>query len=95
MSVDKDTVRHIAKLARLAIDEKRSNGMVAELNVILDWVAQLEEVDVTGVPPLTSVVEQKLKTRADVVGEGGNADALMKNAPLSEDHYFVVPKVVE
>jgi aspartyl-tRNA(Asn)/glutamyl-tRNA(Gln) amidotransferase subunit C len=95
MPVDKDTVRHIAKLARLAIDERRSESMVVELNNILEWVAQLEEVDVTGVPPLTSVVEQKLKMRADIVSEGGNANALMKNAPLSEDHYFVVPKVVE
>jgi len=95
MSVDKDTVRRIAKLARLAIDENRSESMVAELNAILDWVARLEEVDVTGVAPLTSVVEQKLKMRADVVSEGDNAEALMTNAPLGEDHFFVVPKVVD
>ncbi len=95
MSVDKDTVRRIAKLARLAIDEVRAANMVSELNAILDWVAQLEEVDVTAVAPLTSVVEQKLRMREDVVTEGDNADALMTNAPLSEDRFFVVPKVVE
>lgn len=95
MSVDKDTVRRIAKLARLAVDESRAEAMVAELNGILTWVEQLKEVDVAGVEPLTSVVEQKLKMRDDEVTEGGNADALMQNAPLGEDHYFVVPKVVE
>ena len=69
--------------------------MVKELNGILDWVEQLKEVDVEGVAPLTSVVEQRLKMRDDVVTEGGAADALMANAPGGEDHFFVVPKVVE
>jgi aspartyl-tRNA(Asn)/glutamyl-tRNA(Gln) amidotransferase subunit C len=95
MSVDKDTVRSIAKLARLALDDARAEAMVGELNGILTWVEQLKEVDVEGVPPLTSVVAQKLKMREDVVTEGGNADALMTNAPGGEDHFFVVPKVVE
>ena len=95
MSVDKDTVRRIAKLARLALDEARVEPMVNELNGILAWVQQLEDVDVTDVPPLTSVVAQELKTREDKVTEGGNADALMANAPEGEDHFFVVPKVVE
>jgi aspartyl-tRNA(Asn)/glutamyl-tRNA(Gln) amidotransferase subunit C len=95
MSVDKDTVRRIAKLARLAVDDQRATAMVGELNGILDWVEQLKEVNVEGVAPLTSVVEQKLKMRDDVVTEGANADALMANAPGGEDHFFVVPKVVE
>jgi aspartyl-tRNA(Asn)/glutamyl-tRNA(Gln) amidotransferase subunit C len=95
MSVDKDTVRRIAHLARIALDEERVEPMMNELNGILAWVKQLEEVDVANVPPLTSVVEQRLKTRDDVVTDGGNADALMANAPGSEDHFFVVPKVVE
>ncbi len=95
MSVDKDTVRSIAKLARLALDDARADSMVGELNGILTWVEQLKEVDVEGVPPLTSVVAQKLKMRDDVVSDGGNADALMTNAPGGEDHFFVVPKVVE
>jgi aspartyl-tRNA(Asn)/glutamyl-tRNA(Gln) amidotransferase subunit C len=95
MSVDKDTVRRIAKLARLALEEERVEPMMNELNQILAWVQQLEEVDVAGVEPMTSVVKQKLKMREDTVSEGGNADAVTANAPLSEDHFFVVPKVVE
>ncbi|HEY0281990.1 MAG TPA: Asp-tRNA(Asn)/Glu-tRNA(Gln) amidotransferase subunit GatC [Rhizomicrobium sp.] len=95
MSVDKDTVRRIARLARLALEEERVEPMVQELNGILAWVEQLKEVDIEGVAPLTSVVEQRLKMREDVVTEGNNADALMINAPGGEDHFFVVPKVVE
>ncbi len=95
MSVDKDTVRRIARLARLALEDERVEPMVQELNGILAWVEQLKEVNVEGVAPLTSVVEQRLKMREDVVTDGGNADALMVNAPGGEDHFFVVPKVVE
>jgi len=95
MSVDKDTVRRVAKLARIALEEERVEPMMGELNGILGWIEQLQEVNVEGVPPLTSVVEQKLKMRADVVTDGGNADALMTNAPGGEDHFFVVRKVVE
>jgi len=95
MSVDKDTVRRIARLSRLAVPEARLEPMAAELNGIFQWVEMLGEVKVDGVPPLTSVVAQKLKWRADVVTDGGAADALMQNAPGGEDHFFVVPKVVE
>lgn len=95
MSVDKDTVRRIAKLARIALDEGRAALMVHELNGILEWVAQLNEVDVSGVPPMTSVVDQALRMRDDIVTEGGVADAVIANAPGAEDHFFVVPKVVE
>jgi len=95
MSVDKETVRRIAKLARLALDEARLEPMANELNGIMTWVEQLGEVDVTGVAPMTSVVEQTLKMREDEITDGGNADALMLNAPGGEDHFFVVPKVVE
>jgi aspartyl-tRNA(Asn)/glutamyl-tRNA(Gln) amidotransferase subunit C len=95
MSVDKDTVRRIAKLARLALEEERVEPMMHELNRIFSWVEQLNEVDVTGVEPMTSVVAQKLKMRDDVVTDGGMADAVTANAPMSEDNFFVVPKVVE
>jgi aspartyl-tRNA(Asn)/glutamyl-tRNA(Gln) amidotransferase subunit C len=95
MSVDKDTVRRVARLARIALEEERVEPMMAELNGILGWVEQLQEVNVEGVAPMTSVVEQKLKMRDDVVTDGDNADALMKNAPGGEDHFFVVRKVVE
>jgi aspartyl-tRNA(Asn)/glutamyl-tRNA(Gln) amidotransferase subunit C len=95
MSVDKDTVRRIAKLARLAVPEARLEPMAAELNGIFQWVEMLGEVDVTGVPAMTSVVAQKLKWREDKVTDGSQADALLRNAPGGEDHFFVVPKVVE
>ena len=95
MSVDKDTVRRIAKLARLALEEEQVEPMMNDLNQIFAWVQQLEEVDVAGIAPMTSVVEQRLKMRKDEVTEGGDADAITANAPLTEDHFFVVPKVVE
>jgi len=95
MSVDKDTVRRIARLARLALEEERVEPMVNELNGIFAWVEQLGEVDVEGVEPMTSVVAQTLKMREDKVTAGGDAAAIMANAPVSEDNFFVVPKVVE
>ena len=95
MSVDKDTVKRIARLARLHLEDDRVEPMMHELNNMLAWVEQLEEVNVDGVAPLTSVVEQKLKMRDDVVSDGGYAADLIKNAPVSEGPFFVVPKVVE
>lgn len=95
MSVDKDTVRRIAKLARLAVPEDRLDCLAEELSGIFQWVEMLGEVNVDGVAPMTSVVAQKLKWRADEVTDGGRPDDLMSNAPEDEDHFFVVPKVVE
>ena len=95
MSVDKDTVRRIAKLARLAVPEARQEPLAGELNGIFQWVEMLNEVNVEGVPAMTSVVAQKLKWREDKVTDGGAAEALMANAPEREDTFFVVPKVVE
>ncbi|HEY8697596.1 MAG TPA: Asp-tRNA(Asn)/Glu-tRNA(Gln) amidotransferase subunit GatC [Rhizomicrobium sp.] len=95
MSVDHATVRRIAKLARIALPEERVEPMMAELNGILRWVEQLQEVNVEGVEPMTSVVAQKLRMREDVVTAGGDASAIVANAPVSEDGFFVVPKVVE
>ena len=95
MSVDKDTVRRIAKLARLAVPENRLEPMAGELNGIFQWVEMLGEVNVEGVPAMTSVVAQKLRWRQDKVSDGGQADALLANAPEGEEHFFVVPKVVE
>ena len=95
MSVDKDTVRRIAKLARLAVPEERLEPLAGELNGIFQWVEMLNEVDVAGVPAMTSVVAQKLRWRDDVVTDGGVAEALMANAPEREGTFFVVPKVVE
>ena len=95
MSVDKDTVRRVARLARLAFPEERLEPMAGELNRILNWVEQLNEVDASSVEPMTSVVKMSLKMREDVVTDGDRAEDVTKNAPLGEDNYFAVPKVVE
>jgi aspartyl-tRNA(Asn)/glutamyl-tRNA(Gln) amidotransferase subunit C len=95
MPVDKATVRRIAKLARIALTEDRVEPMMAELNGILGWVEQLQDVDIEGVEPMTSVVAQKLKMRDDLVTAGGDAGAIVANAPQTEDGFFVVPKVLE
>lgn len=95
MSVNKDTVRRVAKLARIAFPEERLEPMAGELNRILAWVEQLKEVDTSKVEPMTSVVKVSLKMRDDVVSDGERAGAVVQNAPLGEDNYFAVPKVVE
>jgi aspartyl-tRNA(Asn)/glutamyl-tRNA(Gln) amidotransferase subunit C len=95
MAVDQDTVRRIAKLARIRIAEEDVPVYEAELNHILHWIEQLNEIDVSGVEPLTSVVEMTMKQREDVVTDGDCPDDILANAPAAQDHYFVVPKVVE
>lgn len=95
MSVDTDTVRRIAKLARLAISDEALEPMAKELNVILQWVEQLNEVDTSAVDPMTSAVQTKLKLRQDVVSDGHIQEAVLQNAPLAEHGFFVVPKIVE
>jgi len=95
MSVDADTVRRIAHLARIAVAEGEVEHLKGELNAILAFVEQLSEVDVAGVQPMTSVTPMELKKRADVVTDGGIPDDIVKNAPAREDHFFLVPKVVE
>jgi aspartyl-tRNA(Asn)/glutamyl-tRNA(Gln) amidotransferase subunit C len=95
MQVDEATVRRIARLARLRISDAEAKGLEKELSGILDWVKQLDEVDTAAVEPMTRVVAQEMKMRDDVVTDGDIADAVTANAPLTEDHYFVVPKIVE
>lgn len=95
MKVDDDTVRRIARLARIKITDDEVAGLEKELTGILDWVEQLNEVDTDGVPPMTRVAAHQLKKRKDEVCDGGIAEIVTKNAPHSEDDYFVVPKVVE
>ena len=95
MSVDADTVRRIAHLARIAVDEKEIEHLCNELNAILAFVEQLSEVNVEGVEPMTSVTPMTMKKRADVVTDGGIPEDIVKNAPATEDNYFLVPKVVE
>jgi len=95
MSVDTDTVKRVAKLARIAIDEEAANRMTGELNAILGFVEQLNEVDVSGVEPLTSVIPVAMRMRADEVTDGGKAADIVANAPAEADNFFMVPKVVE
>jgi len=95
MQVDEKTVRRIARLARIKITDEEASSLESELSQILNWVEQLEEVDTANVEPMTRVVAQSLKTREDQVTDGEIADDIVKNAPMVDDHYFVVPKVVE
>ncbi len=95
MSVDTATVRHIAKLARIAVTDREVDALVPELNNILGWIEQLQEVDVEGVEPMTAVIPNTLRLRDDVVTDGGLRDAVLANAPLAEHGFFAVPKVIE
>jgi aspartyl-tRNA(Asn)/glutamyl-tRNA(Gln) amidotransferase subunit C len=95
MSVDADTVRRIAQLARIAVAEDEIEHLRGELNAILAFVEQLSEVNVEGVEAMTSVLPMEMKKRPDVVTDGAIPDDIIKNAPAADDHFFVVPKVME
>ena len=95
MSVDKQTVRKVARLARIAVPEERLEPLAAELNGILAWIEQLNEVDVEGVEPMTTPVKMTLPMREDKVTDGNKRDQVLANAPRTEDGFFVAPKVVE
>ena len=95
MSVDADTVRRVAHLARIAVAEDEVEHLQGELNAMLAFVEQLAQVDVSGIEAMTSVTPMAMKMRKDEVTDGGTADAIMANAPAREDHFFLVPKVVE
>ena len=100
MSVDKATVAKIASLARIRMSDEEVAAMVPELNNLLGWVEQLGEVDVTGVEPMTAVIPNTLRLRADVIDAdpltgGGKRDAVLANAPAAEHGFFGVPKVIE
>ena len=95
MSVSSEQVRHIAKLARIAMSDEELERLVPELNNILGWVEQLGEVNTDGVEPLTAVIDQKLRLREDVVTEGDERDKVLANAPEAQHGFFAVPKVIE
>jgi aspartyl-tRNA(Asn)/glutamyl-tRNA(Gln) amidotransferase subunit C len=95
VSVDTKMVRHIAHLARIAVADDEIEHLKMELNAILSWVEQLQEVDVSGVEPVTSVTPTTMRQREDVVTDGGIPDEIVANAPETHGRYFVVPKVVE
>lgn len=95
MPVDATIVRRIAHLARIAVAEEEVAGLQDELNAMLAFVEQLSEVDIEGIEPMTSVTPMELKQREDKVTDGGIADDILRNAPAAENHFFLVPKVVE
>ncbi|WP_297321935.1 Asp-tRNA(Asn)/Glu-tRNA(Gln) amidotransferase subunit GatC [uncultured Bartonella sp.] len=95
MSVDIKTVKRVARLSRIAVTDDEAERMADELNAILGFVEQLDEVNVDNVEPLTSVIPMFLRTREDVVTDGNKAAEIVANAPLSEDNFFLVPKVIE
>jgi aspartyl-tRNA(Asn)/glutamyl-tRNA(Gln) amidotransferase subunit C len=95
MAIDENTVRKVAKLARLELPEDRAAPMAKELSGIMAWIEQLNEVDIEGVEPMASAVAATLPLRDDVVSDGGDPARVLANAPRSEDGFFVVPKVVE
>jgi aspartyl-tRNA(Asn)/glutamyl-tRNA(Gln) amidotransferase subunit C len=95
MAIDAETVRKVAHLARIKTPDDRLEALAGELNGIMAWIDQLNEVDVVGVEPMTSNVAQPLRLREDVVTDGARVDAVLSNAPKSADGFYVVPKVVE
>ena len=95
MPVSTEQVRHIAKLARIAMSDEEIGRLAPELNNILGWVEQLGEVNTEGVEPLTAVIDQKLRLRDDVVTEGNIRDEILANAPEAQHGFFAVPKVIE
>lgn len=95
MSVDLQTVKRVARLARIAVSDEEASRMTGELNTILGFVEQLNEVDVSGVEPMTSVTPMEMKKRRDTVTDGNKATDIVANAPATEENFFLVPKVVE
>jgi aspartyl-tRNA(Asn)/glutamyl-tRNA(Gln) amidotransferase subunit C len=95
MSIDKATAARVAHLARIRVEEAELDALAEQLSGILDWVEQLQQVDVEGVEPMTSVTPMTLRRRADEVTDGGIRDKVLANAPASREGFFAVPKVVE
>jgi aspartyl-tRNA(Asn)/glutamyl-tRNA(Gln) amidotransferase subunit C len=95
MSIDIDTARRVAKLARIQVPEADLPELANEFSAILGFIEQLNEVDVDGIEPMTSVTPQRLKRREDIVTDGNQAAAVLKNAPDAREGFFAVPKVVE
>ncbi len=95
MSVDAETIRRVARLARIAVREDEVAHLQGEVNAVLAFVEQLNEVNVEGVEPMTSVTPMEMKKRADVVTDGNIVDDILANAPATENHFFLVPKVLE
>ena len=95
MSIDKDTVKHIAKLAKISLDEKKINNLSKDLASIMKFIEKLNELDTDKITPLTSIINASLKSREDEVKDGKIRDQILKNSPEKNEEFFVVPKVLE
>jgi len=95
MSIDKDTVKHISKLARISLDEKKINSLFKDLSSIIKFIETLNELNTDKTTPLTSIINASLKTREDEVKDGKIRDQILKNSPEKNEEFFVVPKVVD
>jgi len=95
MSIDKDTVKHISKLARISLDEKKINNLSKDLSSIMTFIEKLNELNTDKTTPLTSIINASLKSRKDEVKDGKIRDQILKNSPEKNEEFFVVPKVIE
>jgi len=95
MSIDKDTVKHIAKLARISLDEKKINSLSKDLSSIMEFIQKLDELNTEKIIPLTSIINASLQSRKDEVLDGKIRDQILKNSPEKNEEFFVVPKVIE
>jgi len=95
MSIDKDTVKHISKLARISLDEKKINSLSRDLSSIMKFIEKLNELNTDKTTPLTSIINASLKSREDEVKDGKIRDQILKNSPEKNEEFFVVPKVVD
>ena len=95
MSIDKDTVKHIAKLARISLDEKKINSLSKDLSSIMEFIEKLNELNTEKIVPLTSIIDASLRSRKDEVSDDKIRDQILKNSPEKNEEFFVVPKVIE
>ena len=95
MSIDKDTVKHIAKLARISLDEKKMNSLSKDLSSIMEFIEKLNELNTEKTVPLTSIIDASLRSRKDEVTDGKIRDQILKNSPGTNEEFYVVPKVIE
>ncbi len=95
MSLDKEKIKHVAKLARISVNEAKVDSLTKDLNSIFKFIEQLNELDTSNVEPLTSILNESLRTRKDLINDGKIRDKILQNSPKKNDEFFVVPKVVE
>ena len=95
MSIDKDTVKHIAKLARISLDEKKINSLSKDLSSIMEFIEKLNELNTEKIAPLTSIIDASLRSRKDEVSDDKIRDQILKNSPEKNEEFYVVPKVIE